>query len=196
LGVTGDDVPKLVNRSQIMVILITGPAGSGKTTLARRIATNDGWVHISEDDLWNEIGHPSHEPRNDEGQMLVHSKAQRRIDEGAWRRQNAVLEFLIYEDPPRRLRDYQHFLEQRSIPFVTRVLRPGIETILERQRIRGRPSDRDYESRRRHGEHQLKCLNSVMIHADWVIDSSHETAEQTYSTHFMHLVEACRAPGA
>ena len=105
------------------------------------------------------------------------------------------LSFSFTKTHPAVLRDYQHFLEQRDIPFVTRVLRPRIETVLERQRVRGRPSDRDHESRHRHAEHQLKCLNSVMIHDDWVIDSSQETAEQTYSTHFMHFVEPCRAPG-
>ena len=173
-----------------MVILLIGPSGSGKTTLARRISKNDHWIHISEDDLWMEIGHPSDKLRDDAGQVQVHSKAQQQIDEAVRQQRNAVLEFLVYEDPPRRLTDYQEFLEQRKIPYVTRVLRPGVETILERQQVRGRPSDRDREIMRRHAEHQLRCLYSDRIQADWVIDSSGQTADQTYSRHFARLVEA------
>ena len=175
-----------------MVILLIGPSGSGKTTLARRISQNDHWIHISEDDLWMEIGHPSDKLRDDAGQMQVHSKAQQQIDEAVRQQRNAVLEFLVYEDPPHGLTDYQQFLEQRKIPYVARVLRPGVETILERQQVRGRPSDRDREIMGRHAEHQLRCLYSDRIQADWVIDSSGQTADQTYSRHFARLVEATR----
>ena len=85
---------------------------------------------MSEDDLWVEIEHPSHE-----------------------------------------LRDYQRFLESRGVPFVTRVLRPSVEAILERQRTRGRPTDRDLEGRRLHAAHQVRCLQSEQIDPEWIIDS-------------------------
>ena len=101
-----------------MVILLIGPSGSGKTTLARRISQNDHWIHIAEDDLWMEIGHPSDKLRDDAGQMQVHSKAQQQIDEAVRQQRNAVLEFLVYEDPPHGLTDYQQFLEQRKIPLL------------------------------------------------------------------------------
>jgi hypothetical protein len=66
--------------------------------------------------------------------------------------------------------------------------RPSVETVLERQRIRGRPSDRDIEDRRRHAEHQLACLGSDLVSPDWVIDSSGETLEETYSLRLRDLV--------
>src|SRR4051812_15624593 len=102
-----------------MVLLLVGPAGSGKTTIAQRIAQNDGWIHISEDDFWVAMRRASNEPRDDAGQQVVHAKVRQLVDEAAQRNQNAVLEFLVYEDPPRRLVDYQRFLEQRAVPYVT-----------------------------------------------------------------------------
>lgn len=172
-----------------MVILLIGPAGSGKTSLGRRIAEVDGWVHICEDDVWSEIGHPPHELRTPGGQALVHTKVGERIrrayDDGL----NVLLEFLVYENPPIRITHYQDFLSAQAIPFETRVIRPSLEKILERQSIRGRPSDRDTEARRQNLEHQLSCLRTDLIEPEWVIDTSDETLEESYVRHFADLVE-------
>lgn len=172
-----------------MVILLIGPAGSGKTTLGRLVAEHERWVHVSEDDVWGEIGHPSHLPRDDAGQDRVHAKVHQRIEASVRDGHNILLEFLVYEDPPVRIEDYQRFLANRGIPFVTRVLRPTAETILERQSVRGRETDRDVEKRRAQAEQQLRCLRSGIVVPEWVIDSSGETPEQTYARHFRVLVE-------
>ena len=169
-----------------MVILLVGPAGSGKTTLGSRIAENKGWVHISEDDVWNEIGHPSHALRTDAGQQVVHAKAEEKIMNAIDAGLNVVFDFLVYEDPPVRIHAYEEALRRRKVPFVTRVLRPPVDSILERQRARGRPSDRDVNGRRSDAEHQLTCLAS--IDDAQVIDTSNETADETYERHFSHLV--------
>jgi predicted kinase len=168
-----------------MVILLVGPAGSGKTSLAPLIAKNDSWVHISEDDIWNEIGHPPHALRTDAGQQVVHARAEEKITNAIARGLNVVYDFLVYEDPPFRIAAYEDALRRHQVPFVTRVLRPSVESILERQRTRGRPSDHDVEGRRHDAEHQLTCLAS--IDAEQVIDTSNETPEETYERHFSQL---------
>ena len=176
-------------RETYLVILLIGPAGSGKTTLGRLVAENERWIHLSEDDLWTEIGHPSHLPRDGAGQDRVHAQVHQRIEASERDRRNVLFEFLVYEDPPFRIEDYQRFLANRGIPFVTRVLRPTVETILERQRVRGRESDRDVEIRRLQAEQQLRCLRSEAVLPEWVIDSSGEAPEETYARHFRVLVE-------
>ena len=166
-----------------------GPAGAGKTSLGRRIARNPGWVHVSEDDIWGEIGHPSREPRTDAGQERVHALAHRYIEAELREGRRVVFDFLVYENPPRRLADYQAHLARRRIRFATRVLRPTVDAVLERQRARGRRSDLDAASRRRHAEHQLACLHATEIAPAWVVDSSELTLEDTYAAFFRELVE-------
>jgi len=169
-----------------MVILLVGPAGSGKTTLGSRIAENKGWVHISEDNIWNEIGHPPHALRTDAGQQVVHARADEKIRNALDAGLNVVFDFLVYEDPPLRIDAYEDSLRRSGLPFVTRVLRPSVDSILERRRARRRPSGRDVDGRRHNAEHQLTCLAS--IDAERVIDTSNETPEETYARHFFHLV--------
>ncbi len=173
-----------------MVILLVGPAGSGKTAIGEHVAEHGGWVHVSEDDIWGEIGHPSHEPRTEAGQRLVHARARERMGKSLDAGLNVVFEFLVYENPPARISDYQDFLRSRGTRFVTRILRPSVESILERQRVRGRPSDHNVQRRRRQAEHQVACLLADLIDPEWVIDSSEETLDETYSRHFLHFVEA------
>ena len=54
-------------------ILISGPAGSGKTTVAKLIEKNERWELISEDEAWIKIkeGHPSGEARTPEEEAIV-----------------------------------------------------------------------------------------------------------------------------
>ena len=118
-----------------MVILLVGPAGSGKTTLGSRIAENEGWMHISEDDVWNEIGHPPHALRTDAGQQLVHARAEEKITTAIEAGLNVVFDFLVYENPPFRIDAYEDALRRHDLPFATRVLLPSVDSILDRQRV-------------------------------------------------------------
>jgi adenylate kinase family enzyme len=168
------------------VILLVGPAGSGKTTLGSRIAQNEDWLHISEDDIWNEIGHPPHVLRTDAEQEVVQGRAILKIVQAVDAGLNVVFDFLVYDDPPVRIAEYEDALRRQRVDFVRRVLRPSVDSILERQRIRGRPSDLDVKLRRQDAEHQLACL--AKFDRAHVIDTSDETPEETYTRHFSRLL--------
>jgi|TARA_Y100000310_G_scaffold320925_1_gene377863 hypothetical protein len=83
-------------------------------------------------------------------------------------------------NPPRLISEYQTMLEDRGIPFVTKVLRPSVESILERQQERGRPSEKNVERQRHNAKLQLACLDSDLIKPDWIVDSTGLSLAKTY----------------
>ena len=99
-----------------------------------------------------------------------------------------VLESLVYERPPRPIIKYRDLFEKTGSHVVIRVLRPSVESILERRRLRGRTDDA-FRDARRNIEHQLWCLHDATIEAEWVVDSSDETQKDTYQQHFAGLVD-------
>ena len=100
-----------------------------------------------------------------------------------------VLEFILYEDPPRPLMNYQSALTSMDIPFTTRILRPSADEVLRRMKMRGRRKDADVEKSRAQAEHQLRCLLSPVIQNDWVIDTSDIPLEEVYARYFQAIVE-------
>jgi len=69
---------------------------------------------VSEDDYWVKIkeGHPWGELRTPEEQSAVQEEVVRRVVDLVTRRKNVVLEFILYEDPPRPLMNYQSALHR------------------------------------------------------------------------------------
>jgi adenylate kinase family enzyme len=173
------------------VILLAGPGGAGKTSTASRIAQNQDWERVSEDDYWVKIkeGHPWGELRTLEEQSVVQEEVIRRVVDLVTRRKNVVLEFILYEDPPRPLMKYQSALASRDISFTTRILRPSADEVLRRMIERGRARDADIEKRRAQAEQQLRCLASPVIQNDWVIDTSDIPLEEVYARYFQAIVE-------
>jgi len=82
-----------------------------------------------------------------------------------------VLEFILYEDPPRPLLRYQHVLAARGIGFITRVLRPDVEEILH------------------DAERQVRVLSSPRIAQEWVLDTTNLTVDEVYDRYFQRVVE-------
>jgi adenylate kinase family enzyme len=173
------------------VLLLAGPGGAGKTSTAARIAQHPDWEHVSEDDYWVNIkeGHPWGELRTPEEQRVVQVEVVRLVIDLVTRKKNVVLEFILYEDPPQPLLNYQNALASGDIPFTTRILRPSADEVLQRMKVRGRTRDADLEKRRAQAEQQLRCLASPYIQSDWIIDTSDLPLEEMYARHFQAIVE-------
>ncbi len=173
------------------VILITGPAGSGKTSLAERIAQNENWIHVSEDIHWVEIkkGHPAGEGRTSEEQRIVQPAVVSQIVNVLSNGNNAVLEFINYENPPKPLIYYNEELTKYRLEILIKVLRPTETVIMERKIMRGRENDQNYEKELKNARYQLDCLDSSYIRKEWIIDNSKISVEETYRKYFLEFCQ-------
>jgi adenylate kinase family enzyme len=170
-----------------MVLLIAGPAGSGKTSIAQKIGATEGWAHISEDDTWNEIGHPPGELRQEHEQVIVHERVHDKLLQQLGNGNSVVLEFILFHNPPQPLFDYQSFLTGHGIPFETRILRPSLEAIVHRAKKRGREADLNQaESFRANTIHQLGCVSAV--DPAWIVDDSGDSFEVSFERHFRRIL--------
>ena len=172
------------------VILITGPAGSGKTHLAERIAQNENWIHVSEDVHWAEIkkGHSAGEARTPEEQRIVQPAVMFEIKQLLSKGNHVVLEFINYENPPRPLIYYYEELQNAHCPVLVKVLRPTASVIMERKKKRGRANDQNYETELKNAQHQLACLESSYIKTEWIIDNSRMTVEEVYTKYILGFI--------
>lgn len=173
------------------VILIAGPAGSGKTSMGQRIGKEEGWFHLSEDRVWDELTRDPHTPRTEAEKAIVQARAVEYIQAELRKGHSVVLEFIVYDDPPQPILFYQAQLVRLGVPVHTKILRPAVEELLARQDNRGNSHDREREraERRANAEHQVRCLSSEHIDPAWVVDSSASSLEDVYRRHFAGLVE-------
>jgi predicted kinase len=173
------------------VILIAGPAGVGKTSIAARIARHPHWEHISEDDYWVKMkaGQPPGELRTDEEELVVQTQVMERIDGLLRAGRNVTLEFILHKDPPAPVLNYRRALTARGVAFETRLLHAGMDEVLQRMAARGRPNDSDVDALRRSAKQQLRCLASAHIDPANVIDTSGVPVEAPYARHFRGMVE-------
>ena len=172
-------------------ILITGPAGSGKSSLAERIAQNKNWIHVSEDVYWVEIkkGHPEGEYRTPEEQRIVQPSVVLQIGNLLSKGKSVVLEFINYENPPKPLMYYYEALRKIQSTILVKVLRPSEQVIMARKKIRGRADDQDVEEELKNTRHQLACLESSYLEDEWILDNSEMTVEEVYAKCFLAFVE-------
>lgn len=172
------------------VLLIAGPAGSGKTTMGARIGGVAGWHHLSEDCVWNELPREPHTARTEEEKAVVQHRTLGYLQAALRQGQSVVLEFIVYDHPPQPILFYRDELEKLKVPVHIKVLRPALQDILARQAFRANVHDREspLAARKANAEHQLFCLSSDFIQPEWVVDSSGLSVEEVYARHFAQIV--------
>jgi adenylate kinase family enzyme len=162
---------------EINTLLITGPTGSGKSTLGQHIAGRNGWVYLSEDDYWAKNGWRD-ELRGEEQEREIQQQVFGDLLSATKAGKSVVLEFILYKQSPNPLTAYQERLTEHAIKFGTIALRPSLDTILERVKERGRPNDiDDLERVRREAESQVSILDSEFINPIWIIDPTSATVD-------------------
>jgi adenylate kinase family enzyme len=173
------------------VILIAGPAGAGKTTMAKRIGNEPGWVALSEDEFWNRLPREPHTFRTDVEKAIVQGMVTDAAIELLERGERVAIEFIVYEDPPQPIQFYATILAEAGYQVAVRVLRPSVAALLDRQAKRGNSHDTEVsvDIRRGFAEQQVRCLSSQAIEAKWVIDASELSVDDVYATYFAHLIE-------
>ena len=172
------------------VILIAGPAGAGKTTMAKRIGNEPGWVALSEDEFWDRLRREPHTFRTDVEKAIVQGMVADAAIEHLERGERVAIEFIVYEDPPQPIQFYASILAEAGYQVAVRVLRPSVAVLLERQAKRGNAHDLEVsvEIRRGFAEQQVRCLNSKAVETAWVIDSSELSIDDVYATYFAPMV--------
>ena len=172
-------------------ILIAGPAGAGKTTMATLIGSKPGWVAFSEDAFWARLPRDPHQLRTDAEKSVIQAQVVEAALMALAQGLRVVIEFIIYEDPPQPILFYHATLSRSGHGVAVRVLRPPVDVLMQRQLQRGNAHDTELsvEMRRLNAEHQVRCLHSSAIDPTWVIDTSHQSADSVYATHFALLVE-------
>jgi adenylate kinase family enzyme len=172
------------------VILIAGPAGAGKTTMAKRIGNEPGWVALSEDEFWDRLPREPHTFRTDVEKAIVQGMVADAAIELLERGERVAIEFIVYEDPPQPIQFYATILAEAGYQVAVRVLRPSVAALLDRHAKRGNSHDTEVsvDIRRGFAEQQVRCLNSQAIDAKWVIDASELSVDELYAMHFAPLL--------
>lgn len=166
-------------KNDIKILLITGPAGSGKTTLAEFASKKLGWTKISEDDFW--VKHSWSGIRTDEQEATVQQEVINELLTIVDRNESVVLEFILYKKPPNPLSNYQDQLKKNGIRFKTVALKPSIESIKKRLIHRGRANDlENLNERLINAKNQIDLLDSDFIDSSWIMNSSEMTVEQIF----------------
>jgi adenylate kinase family enzyme len=172
------------------VIIIAGPAGAGKTTMAKRIGNEPGWVALSEDEFWDRLPREPHTFRTDVEKAIVQGMVADAAIELLERGERVAVEFIVYEDPPQPIQFYAFILGEAGYQVAVRVLRPSVAALLDRQARRGNSHDTEVsvDIRRGFAEQQVRCQNSQAIDAKWVIDASELSVDELYAMHFAPLL--------
>lgn len=174
----------------LQVVLVTGPAGSGKTTLATHLADRLGWLAVGEDEYW--VRHGWSGRRTAEQEAALQEEVGRGVLAALARGQGVVLEFILYAPAPNPLTAYRRLLDEAGVGHATIVLAPPVDAILDRMRSRGRATDlADLDGRRRDAEWQLTCLRTDGVAPAFLVTDPALTPAQVCDT-WLPTVEVSR----
>ncbi len=123
------------------VLILTGTCGSGKSTVAGLLAAREGWVRISEDEVWERrfgrdrgtLGSPEHRRRR----RVVHDDVFASVRRALARSKPVVIDATVHESPPESFREYRAFFARNHIAWRLRVLHPKLEVSIARDSSRG-----------------------------------------------------------
>lgn len=170
-------IPENNNDKQPIVLIVTGPCGSGKTTITNLIVQNSNFIRISGDDIKNEF-FPEIENITDypEGLEKVYFEIFQRAKKHFENGENIVIDYVVLGQ--KRMEEYKKAF---SKSLEIRVLLSRKEIIIKRDQLRECWTSGEkciialYDS-----FNQLKDYIGV----DNYIDNSEETTEETYLKHF------------
>lgn len=172
---------KVNTDKQPVVLMVTGPCGSGKTTITNLIVQNHNFIRISGDDIKNEF-FPEIENITDDPLALekvyaeIFLRAKKHFENG----ERVIVDYVVLG--PMRIEEYKStFLEH----FKIRVLLSRKEIIIKRDQSRECWTS---------GEECIVALYDSFdqlkdyVGAENFIDNSEETPEETYIKHFASWV--------
>lgn len=165
---------------QPIVLIITGPCGSGKTTITNLIVQNNNFIRISGDDIKNEL-FPEIEYITDYPDLLekVHNEVLHRTKKHFKKGESVVIDYILGQN---RIAKYKKaFKESLKI----RVLLSKKKVNIKRDKLRKCWTC---------GEEGVIALHDSFselksyIGSKNYIDNSEETPQETYLNHFTSLV--------
>ena len=121
-------------------LILTGTCGSGKTTAAELLASRQGWVRVSEDDVWHEqfgrnrgaFGSSEHRQKR----RQVHDRVFASVGGAVALGKTVVIDATVHESPPESFREYRAFFSRNHIAWRICVLHPKLEVAIARDSAR------------------------------------------------------------
>lgn len=165
---------------KLTVLLMTGPGGAGKSTIAKLIASKRGFEYVDGDREDTEFFPDGDQwlPENSEKLTLAHKKILKKTKDLVAQGKSVVVDYIIFGQYLEFLKMFQEAFGDSSI---TKVLFPSEQEMI--QRDKQREGWTTGAKRIREVRFEFESIKSE-IGADNFIDTSNQTPEETYEKYF------------